>query len=70
MTKNSARKKAARLYQSAHPATRFPDALRAVTRPRAAPRQVSDVVVQLELLELVRRMSVRAKENGTEFIHF
>ncbi|MHD0307191.1 hypothetical protein [Rhodococcus baikonurensis] len=31
MTKNSARKKAARAYQAAHPGTSFPDALRAVT---------------------------------------
>ncbi|MEU5844611.1 hypothetical protein [Rhodococcus sp. NPDC047139] len=32
MTKNSARKKAARAYQAAHPGTTFPEAMRAVAR--------------------------------------
>jgi hypothetical protein len=33
MTKNSAKKKAARTYQTAHPGTTFPEALRAVEHP-------------------------------------
>ncbi len=36
MTKNSARKKAARAYQAAHPGTTFPDAFRAVTESAAS----------------------------------
>ncbi|UOT08442.1 hypothetical protein MPY17_39960 (plasmid) [Rhodococcus opacus] len=35
MTKNSAKKKAARAYQTAHPGTTFPEALRAVEYPAA-----------------------------------
>lgn len=37
MTKYAARKKAARIFQQTHPDTTFPAALRAVSRPAAAP---------------------------------
>ncbi|MEZ5157456.1 MAG: hypothetical protein R2687_01360 [Candidatus Nanopelagicales bacterium] len=77
MTKNSARKKAARAYQAAHPETTFPEAMRAVARsadPTSAVEETSllqpsqsgaDPKARHKAIEALTALALSTREDGS-----